>query len=259
VQSFFAAFATVLLILNSLSARPAEDDPVGAKLASAKAMYEVEFKKFEKSVRDYFDGLESTARRDGNKKLVDSVKVERELFLTTGELPKKMPAAFLTKQVALKKSLTESYKTAIRDYTKAGKDELATKIERELQQQALKAKMEGGPDAETGRVSTGDYVQVDVKDQPMPDSILSITRLTPHMLELRSTEGWVGFAGWNPGNKQFTGHWEWQTYKNERSPGGKWSEFYRIDVYYKPDTKLVIVNGSSCTSTNNFSWSFRPK
>lgn len=129
--------ATVLL-----SAAGVDDaDQVREKLVKAKADYEAEMAKYRKEGAAWFDKREEAARKDGNKKLVDQIKVERTAFEEKGNLPKvenvlkgdATDLARLSKQKAMAQTgLVKAYEFAIRDYTKANKDKEAAAVEKEL-------------------------------------------------------------------------------------------------------------------------------
>ncbi|MGL6074751.1 MAG: hypothetical protein ACRC8S_11370 [Fimbriiglobus sp.] len=247
--------ASLFLVVLSTSLLARDEEAVTNKLNAAKMAYETELKKFDKSVKDYFDGLENQARKDGNKKALDAVKIDRDIFITSADLPKKIPLSYTTRQITMRRTMAEAYKNAVRDYTKNGSDELATKTEKEMQS-FLTPKGKG--DDEPGRISPGEYVQLDDKDQPMNDFTMTVTRVTPNILELRGNNGWVGYASFNADHKGYYGFWEWQSYKGERSPGGKFAELYSTHFYHSPEKKVIVLNGNSVKS-NSFRFHYRPK
>jgi hypothetical protein len=243
-----------LLIMSTLIAR--DDDAIATKLTAAKNAYDSELKKFDKSVRDYFDMLESTARRDGNKKSLDQVKSEREVYVASGELPKKIPLSYATRQITMRKSMTEAFKAAVRDYTKNGRDDLASKAEKEMQN-FLAPKGKGDSD-EPGRIPPGEYVQLDDKNNPRVDLTMTVTRVSPHILEARGNEGWVMYAVYSPEQKLYSGVWEWQSLKSDKIPATKAGIPYNVTFYHNPDLKLYVINGGS-RKGDTFQFTFRPK
>jgi hypothetical protein len=72
------------------------------------------------------------ARASGNKKLLDQVKADRKAYEEKDEVPKGVPAAKRQKLAASRMALEAAYAAAIRDYTKAKKDDEAAAVEKEL-------------------------------------------------------------------------------------------------------------------------------
>jgi hypothetical protein len=115
-------------------ATAADEDPVRAKLDAAKATYESEVVKFEVAVDEWLDKREESARKDGNKKLVDLVKAERQAFHEKGELPKDLPTTVRRKATLTRLALESAYTTAVKEFTKGKQDDDASAAERELEQ-----------------------------------------------------------------------------------------------------------------------------
>lgn len=108
-----------------------EKDPIREKLFAAKVAYDREMRLFRTQTKEWFDKREEAARRAGDKKELDQVKEERQHYEDNGELPRSAPTALVLKRTRAKKSLESAYIEAIKAYTKAGKDELASAIEKE--------------------------------------------------------------------------------------------------------------------------------
>lgn len=111
----------------------ADDDPVKKKWDAAKAAYEAEMEKFGKATSDWFDKREAAARKDGNKKLVDQIKAERQAFQEKGELPKAAPVTLRQHTIAARSALENAYGVAVKEYTRTKKDVEATAVEKELE------------------------------------------------------------------------------------------------------------------------------
>jgi hypothetical protein len=121
-----------LPFLAVTSSLRAEDDPVKEKLEKKKADYEVDIEKYHRAVTEYFDRRETAARNAGNKKLVDQIKAERQTFTDDGELPKAAPAALRQGRAAVRAKLAAAYEVAVKEYTRAKKDDAAAEAEGEL-------------------------------------------------------------------------------------------------------------------------------
>jgi hypothetical protein len=113
-------------------AQAEEKDPVKEKLFRAKLAYDTEMREYRKLASDWFEKREDGARKDGNKKLVDQIKVERKAFDEEGKLPKGVPASIQQKPATVRKSLEAAYAQAVKDYTIAKKDDQAAAVEKEL-------------------------------------------------------------------------------------------------------------------------------
>ncbi|VTR93443.1 unnamed protein product [Gemmata massiliana] len=108
------------------------EDPIKDKLVAARAAYDAELVQYAELVGEWFDKREDAARKDGNKKLVDQVKVERKVFDKTGELPRDVPAAIPQKKAVARRTLEAAYTQAIKEYTRAKKDDKAEAAEKGL-------------------------------------------------------------------------------------------------------------------------------
>lgn len=128
----------VTLAALVLSAAPAfaGDDPVREKLDAARDGYKGDLEKVRNSITSWFDKREADARREGNKKLVDQVKAERQAFALRGEVPEPLPAGLKAMPKVARSKLEAAYETAIREYTKLHKDDLAAAVEKELKELA---------------------------------------------------------------------------------------------------------------------------
>src|SRR5262245_13150537 len=84
-RHFLCAFALVALAFCPARADDAEN--VKKKLAEARKVYTEEAERFKQAVTDFLDKREEDARKAGNKKLLDQVKVERAAFEQQSELP----------------------------------------------------------------------------------------------------------------------------------------------------------------------------
>jgi hypothetical protein len=109
------------------------DDSIGAKLERARAAYRREIAKNFADVAASFDRREETARKYGNKKLLDEIKAERQAFDLQGKLPPSVSAALKTRIAGTCSTMHAAYQTAIREYIRAKQDEAAAAVEKELQ------------------------------------------------------------------------------------------------------------------------------
>jgi len=69
-----------------------------------------------------------------NKKLLDQIKAERTAFQETADLPRTAPGELKRKLAPARSALESAYTAAVREYTKASKDDMANAVERELEQ-----------------------------------------------------------------------------------------------------------------------------
>lgn len=133
-SSYLALLAFAFLISQGpvlAHAEEEEGDPIRTKLDGAKKAHRSAIEKVRKSVMDHLDKREQTARREGDKKLVDQIKAERQQFETTRQVPGSTPAAVRRQVADARSSLEKAYLQAIKDYTKSKKDDEATAVEKE--------------------------------------------------------------------------------------------------------------------------------
>jgi hypothetical protein len=109
-------------------------DTIKEKLDLAKEAYTAEIDKYRATVKEWFDKREAEARKEGNKKLLDQIKAEREAFNEKSALPAQAPAALKTQPKTALAKVEKAYETAIAEAIKVKKDDLATLLEKELQE-----------------------------------------------------------------------------------------------------------------------------
>jgi hypothetical protein len=120
----------IVFLTGAVGLMRAEDkDPIKDKLLAAKAAYDKEMEQYHKQTTDWLNKREEQARKDGNKKLLDQVKLERKAFEETGELPSTAPVTFKQKHDRAKKAMDAAYAEAVKAYTKAKKDDEAASVE----------------------------------------------------------------------------------------------------------------------------------
>ena len=123
------AFACIFL--SSLLAIADDDDPK-EKIFKAKAAYTAEIAKLRAEVIAGFDKREEKARNKGDKKLVDEIKFQRAAFDEAEEWPADMPKELSMRLTKARAQVEAAYLNAIKEYTKAKKDEEAATMEKDL-------------------------------------------------------------------------------------------------------------------------------
>lgn len=127
---------TVLCAATALAlacaAPAAQPDPTKAKLDKLRAAYETELSAAEKSIGAQLDRAEAAARKAGDKKALDRIKGERELFELANVFPKSLPGGTTQKLSAAHKALDTALAGAVKEYTKANRDAEAEAAEKEL-------------------------------------------------------------------------------------------------------------------------------
>jgi hypothetical protein len=116
----------------SLAAPPA--DLLKTKIEKAKVTHYDELQKLETNVSNLFDTAETAARKQGDKATLDQLKVARVSFDLAGTLPKGLPTTTTQKFNNASNTLTALYTQAVKEYTKAGMDDLAEAAQKELDQ-----------------------------------------------------------------------------------------------------------------------------
>lgn len=126
-------FFAISLVVLSLGTNWvwAEDDSIKKNLATAKQAYDLELEKYRKTAGEWFDELSEAARKKGDKKLLDQIKEVRAAFDEKGQLPKTFPLPLKKLAQEARAAMDLAYITAVKEYTKAKKDDMATAVEKE--------------------------------------------------------------------------------------------------------------------------------
>jgi hypothetical protein len=124
-------FALAFVILLNMLAIAGRDDPQ-EKVVKAKAAYTSETEKLRSVVLAGFDKKEEKARSKGDKKLVDEIKLQRAALEEFEEWPTDMPAELRTRLTKARTQVETAYALAIKECTKAKKDDEAAALEKEL-------------------------------------------------------------------------------------------------------------------------------
>ena len=137
-------FRNLLLLAIMASAATTfggDEDLIRVKLDADKLVFASDMDKVNKSINDLFDLREANARKTGDKKVIDQLKIDRSAFADKGELPLSLPMAIRQKYANVKATMETAYTRAVREYTKAKKDEDAAIVQLELEafQKGLKA------------------------------------------------------------------------------------------------------------------------
>jgi len=133
----------VLLCYFTSTTRGAQDDPISTKLDAGKKKYDAAIAKYREEAAASFTKREETARKGGNKKLVDQIKDEVTAFEETGELPLTSTVLRKSRASAIKQ-MEDAYSLAIKEYTAAKKDDLATATDKDLKKFWLTEKFPPG-------------------------------------------------------------------------------------------------------------------
>jgi hypothetical protein len=131
----FIFIITLFLPVAGLCPARADDaDAVKEKLFQAKKEFDAEVQKFKKAITEHLDKREDDARKAGNKKQVDQIKVEREAFEKTGEFPPMLPVATRELLKSARSKLIGAYSTTVKELVRLKMDDAATAIEKEQQE-----------------------------------------------------------------------------------------------------------------------------
>ena len=113
-------------------ARAADDDPVRAKLDKANAAFDIELEKFREAVAAHLDKREDAARADGDKKLVDQIKAERQTFEVRAVFPPTLAPTAVQSLALAKAKLEAAHRAAVKEYTQEKNDAAAGAVEQQL-------------------------------------------------------------------------------------------------------------------------------
>jgi hypothetical protein len=81
-----------------------------------------------------------------------------------------------------------------------------------------------------GRVSVGEYAEIDPEGRANRDFLLVVQEVSPNIVHLRGKNGWVAFASFDADKKEYRGFFEWPVLPGLGRPGGKWADLYQIRV-----------------------------
>ena len=138
------ALIAVVLAVGLSSVRADDAEAVKEKLFQAKKGYDAEVQKFKKAVSELLDKREDTARNAGNKKQVDQIKVERDAFEKSGELPSMLPATLREPVTAARTRLDKAYAAAVKEYLRLKMDDPAEATEKEQKEFILSSALPFG-------------------------------------------------------------------------------------------------------------------
>jgi hypothetical protein len=95
-----------------------------------------------------------------------------------------------------------------------------------------------------GRISPGEYVEVDEKGVPNPALAVQVREMTPNILEVRGANGWLTYVSYDEAQKEYRGFFEWQQFGPYRSPGGKWADLYQVRLIQQDAGQLHMTGKS---------------
>lgn len=147
-------------------------------LASAKETLEKEEAEFRDEVLKVLKSAEDAARRSGKKEQLDKVRAETDEFEGKGILPKVVVTRDAQRRIRRqRKELEETYLTTIKALIKAGEDDEAANVEKELGEFRLKAK-----------VFRGKHYAVFVKPASLDEATAWCEKQGGHLATINSAE-----------------------------------------------------------------------
>jgi len=102
-------------------------------------------------------------------------------------------------------------------------------------------------------IEPGDWFQTSSTAGDVPDIVMSIVEVTPHIIQLDSNNGWVGFAYYNEMEDEYIGFFELLKDSNGEKRG--WTnQVFRIRLVQ--DRKTLVLEGIN-PSDERFAATFR--
>ncbi|MBB6482058.1 hypothetical protein [Spirochaeta isovalerica] len=102
-------------------------------------------------------------------------------------------------------------------------------------------------------IEPGDWFQTSSTAGDAPDVVMSIVEVTPHIIQLDSNNGWVGFAYYNETEDEYSGFFELLKDTGEQKKG--WTnQVFRIRMVQ--DHKTLVLEGKN-PSDERFTATFR--
>lgn len=201
----------VALTLGQVSFSAADDksaDRYKSSLDKARTSFRTEIEKVEQTMIAAFDKAAISGRQSGDKDLLDRLRIERTAFELIGTLPPWTPVAIQKRVGTAHGSIEEVFGQAIKGYTKNGKDDEASTIQKELSEiskQPIPAKFFSIVNEKSGLVLAASkspaergttLVQVQNTDAPqMQWSFVSTKTPEVYLLKNRQSELYVNLAG----------------------------------------------------------------
>jgi hypothetical protein len=124
-----ATTATAALLAGAAEGGGA--DPVKEKLEKAKEAHQAARAKNREYVIEVLTKLEEKARKAGNATVVDKIKAAAQEYEKSGALPTGLPATAKQRLLTARTAMDKAFATAVKEYTKQKKDDLADQVEKE--------------------------------------------------------------------------------------------------------------------------------
>lgn len=125
---------TIIILFAACAFTTGDDDAVRSRLARAKGLYEETTAVIRRDVLDELQSVEDSVRkRTGDKARIDVIKSQRRLFESRRVWPTVIPTTDYRRRLQRARiELENTYVEVVRDYTKAGDDEAAGDLQKEL-------------------------------------------------------------------------------------------------------------------------------
>jgi hypothetical protein len=121
----------LILLCSPVLAGDREDpvETIKRKITKAEETYAIELAKAQAETIKWLDGREATARKKGDKTVINTVKLQREKLETEGIIPKPCPVSVNRKIDTARDMLDASYVSLMKDALVAKLDDLADELE----------------------------------------------------------------------------------------------------------------------------------
>lgn len=105
------------------------------------------------------------------------------------------------------------------------------------------------------KIEPGDWFQTSSTAGDAPDIVMSIVQITPHIIQLDSNNGWVGFAWYNDKEDEYNGFFELLKDTGNKKSG--WTnQVFRIRMVQ--DKNTLVLQGEN-QAEEQFTATFRMK
>lgn len=104
-------------------------------------------------------------------------------------------------------------------------------------------------------IREGTYKQTSVYSQDgwgdCASCSITITKITPHIIQIVSNNGWIGYAVYDEGKDKYTGSWEWTS-----GNGGVYqNKIFDSTLVY--DSKVIKIEGVARESGMTYAITYR--
>ena len=206
LRSLVALFGVLVCGL----AASADGDAVAKKLQAAKDDYDAKIEKAEAAVVKWFDKREDAARRAGDKRALDQIKADREMYAEFGVLSSAAPTDLRKQFTGARTAYEAALLAGIKDFTKLKRDDDATAVEtalREFRKQNWKQLDTSKATVKDDYVQLGSFTALPSRQKfPGGFEVTVVARTESENIRLRAQRGSLVIFNWEVNPRELRVH-----------------------------------------------------